>query len=371
MTSIAIDIGTTKICVLAINAETGEVLEKLYADTPALKCTDLSENESRHAQDPGLIIRITEEMYASLAGKYRPVACIGVTGQMHGMLYVNTDGMAISPLYTWQDERGGLVYRDNKTYTEILSCLTDAPVASGYGLVTHYYMQCNNLVPKDAAKICTIGGYVTMRLARLTQPLEHITNAASLGFHRTGEGFDHDALLKAGIDTSLLPSYTESTVIAGITADGVPVSCDIGDNQASFLGAVADWENSLFANIGTGSQISFTDNKIHSGMEARPFFDSRLLNVGAGLCGGRAYALLEKFFRQVLDMAGYRSEALLYQAMDRCLSNTDIAAMDPLRVTTKFSGTRKNPDERGKIENLSFENFTPRNMMLGFLSGIA
>ena len=40
-------------------------------------------------------------------------------------------------------------------------------------------------------------------------------------------------------------------------------------------------------------------------------------------------------------------------------------------MSTRFSGTRVNPHERGKIENISLDNFTPAAMMLGFMEGMA
>ena len=40
------------------------------------------------------------------------IAVIGITGQMHGIVYTDCNGMAISPLYTWQDGRGNLPYGD-------------------------------------------------------------------------------------------------------------------------------------------------------------------------------------------------------------------------------------------------------------------
>ncbi len=50
---------------------------------------------------------------------------IGFTGQMHGMLYVDASGMAVSPLYTWQDGSGEIPLEDGRTCVEILSLLSD------------------------------------------------------------------------------------------------------------------------------------------------------------------------------------------------------------------------------------------------------
>ena len=41
-----------------------------------------------------------------------------------------------------------------------------------------------------------------------------------------------------------------------------------------------------------------------------------------------------------------------------------------LEVNTCFSGTRQNPNICGSIENINTQNFTPANMILGFINGI-
>lgn len=86
------------------------------------------------------------------------------------------------------------------------------------------------------------------------------------------------------------------------TYRGRTVTTAIGDNQASFLGAAGDEENTLLVNMGTGGQISVLSGQYFSGdgIEARPFLNGKYLLAGASLCGGKAYALLEQFFRKAM-----------------------------------------------------------------------
>ena len=48
-----------------------------------------------------------------------------------------------------------------------------------------------------------------------------------------------------------------------------------------------------------GSEMCIRDR----GIEARPFLGGKYLLVGASLCGGKAYALLENFFRSFMKEA--------------------------------------------------------------------
>ena len=57
---------------------------------------------------------------------------------MHGILYVDENGNALSPLITWQDERGNL-QRKNLSYAKELSLLTSYEMATGFGVTTLFF----------------------------------------------------------------------------------------------------------------------------------------------------------------------------------------------------------------------------------------
>ncbi|HOV69778.1 MAG TPA: FGGY-family carbohydrate kinase, partial [Clostridia bacterium] len=93
------------------------------------------------------------------------------------------------------------------------------------------------------------------------------------------------------------------------------------------------------------------------------------LLVGAALCGGRAYAVLEKFFRAVADFVTGEKNPELYERMNEW--GRSYAGNEKLKIRTTFSGTRANPELRGSIERISTTNLTPANMVIGVLEGIA
>ena len=65
--------------------------------------------------------------------------------------------------------------------------------------------------------------------------------------------------------------------------------------------------NKILVNFGTGSQISAIIKEYDeiSDCEVRPYFDNKYLLVGSALCGGKAYAVLEKFFRSYSKKLGH------------------------------------------------------------------
>jgi sedoheptulokinase len=365
MAVLALDVGTTKICALVIDEDSGAVLEVRHSANAFLPVAWTGDRR----QDPERIASAVRELAAGLAEKYRPVRCIGVTGQMHGILYVDASGRAVSPLYTWQDASASLPMESGESYAAYLAKIFPGPIAAGYGLATLFYHLSTRQVPKEAVKICSIGDYVTMRLCGSTSPVIHATNAGGMGFFDVCHNrFDEEKMSLAGIDPSLLPRMAGGMEVLGEYADGVPVSVSIGDNQAAFLGSVQDSQGSVLVNIGTGSQISLVSRDVVNveGVEIRPFFEDGFLIAGASLCGGRAYALLERFFRQVLQMAGITDERSLYNEMDALVEN---AGECSLVVNTLFAGSRQDPSVRGNILNISEDNFNPAQLATGFLNG--
>ncbi|MGE5613156.1 MAG: sedoheptulokinase [Bacillota bacterium] len=371
MTVISLDIGTSKICAAAINADSGSVEEIIEVSNSFVA----TEAKYEKVQDAVATADIAERLCRKLARKYRPILCIGITGQMHGILYLNKNGNAVSPLYTWQDESGLMQYKNGCTYADYLTRNSNYNMATGFGLTTCFFHTQTGVLPKDAAQLCTVQDYVAMRLTGRKKSLVHVTNAASIGFFNLEKGeFDKAVIGGFGIDVNLLPDVVGECAILGETAEGIPVAVPIGDNQASFLGSVDKVEECVLANIGTGSQVSIAIDGIlknqYNGLELRPFLYGKNLLTGSPLCGGRAYALLESFFRDVVKLAGVKKANSLYSRMNSAIEGIN-SIDNPLLVTTKFCGARDNPGERGKIENISFDNFTPLHLIAGFLDGIA
>jgi len=367
MKVLGIDIGTTSICAVVPDSDSGQVLEAVNTDNGAFIKTD---SVFEKIQNPQIILDKVSALADSLSKKYAPISAIGFSGQMHGILYLDADGKAVSPLYTWQDARGDLPYKNAKTYTETLSKITGYKLAAGYGAVTHYYNTINGLVPKNAAVFCTIHDYAAMALAKRKTPLIHASDGASFGLFDLEKGiFDEAAITSAGMDFSLFPQVTSECTTIGKTSDGIPVSAAIGDNQASFAGSVAETQSSILVNIGTGSQISvFSPEPSKTpALETRPFSKDGYLLVGASLCGGRAFALLEEFFRETVKSAGFECKSM-YPAMDKLSQNFE-ELENALTVETLFCGTRENPDERASISGLGIDNFTPRHLVSGVLWG--
>ena len=366
---IGIDIGTSSICGIAYNFETKASITIVRKNTTGLS----ADNQWEKMQDADRIWMIVKEILLEFQKRCDDIKGIGVTGQMHGILYTDERGEAVSPLYTWQDGRGNLIYKNEENYADYLSRISGYRMATGYGLVTHFYNQCNGNVPAGACKLCTVMDYVTMRLCRRNFPLTDTSNAAGLGlFDKERLCFDVPTCESVGIHKEMLPEVVPSKTLVGYYGD-IPVYVAIGDNQAAYLGAVRDLQHSVHLTVGTSSQISvYSERYVEvKGLDTRPFPGGGYLLVGASLCGGVAFAMLKDFFADVLRLfTGQQwNEAELYQKMSSIPYQHD--AENSLKVETLFAGTRLQPAKRGKIERISLSNLTAGNLISGFLEGIS
>ena len=369
MKAVGLDIGTTSLCGICCDTQTGEIVQSV---TIANDSFLPAEHPWEKVQDSGVLLQKIRMLADQLLSQHSDVVSIGITGQMHGIVYLNAKGEPVSDLTIWQDGRGDQPYRDGETYASFLSKKTGYALATGYGAVTHFYNTVNHLVPADAAAFCTIHDLAAMALTNSTAPLLHPSDAASFGlFDLQKNCFDTEAIAACGMDVLLFPEVEAGFAVLGKTPEGIPVSIAIGDNQASVIGSVSDMENSILVNFGTGSQIScIVPSFLQSGdKDLRPLTDGRFLLVGSALCGGRAYAVLEKFLRDTAAAISGQPVASAYPAMDRLMADFT-PPEEPLDVSTRFSGTRRDPFVRGYIRNIGIGNLTMGNLCYGVMTGM-
>ena len=368
MYALGLDIGTTSISAAAIDLTTLRELASVTEHNDAA----LPGGAAERLQSPERIAALAESALDAVKTQLgeRP-RCIGVTGQMHGRLYYDARGRAVSALATWEDGRGDIP-RGDTTGARALSALTGYDMATGYGLTTCYCDVLDGAIPAEAVGMCTIADYVVMRLTSRRSALVHASNAASFGLFDLAAGrFDADAVAAAGIPYTLLPELAPGEAIAGTTPDGVPVSVAIGDNQAGIY-AAAGLGGDTVVNIGTSSQLSVlaASNTPPRSLECRPYVGGKYIWLGAGLCGGSALAELNALFRDVYARAGLALDAAaVYALMERAAAETQGAENVP-EVSTLFRGTRADPARRGEITSLAPGSLDMGRLTLGFYRGV-
>ena len=293
---LGIDIGTSKICVIAMDITTGNILSNISVkNMSGLK----SKEQDIKEQSPDIIysqiIELVKEVCEKLKTKRNAIRAIGITCQMHGILLIDTDKRPLMPLITWQDSRCKRTIKKGKSYIDYILDVVSNDMflkdcgtlpAPGFGGMTLFWLKENNLIPHHV-KAVTIGDYVSIKLSD-GQPTIDETNAASFGIYNIKKHTWHNEIIKSmGLPSALLPEVGDSgEPIGSITVDianltnlgkHTKICRCIGDNQASFIGAVSNITKEALLNIGTGSQIScpLKSFKTYKGLDTRPLVDRK------------------------------------------------------------------------------------------------
>jgi len=390
---IGLDIGTTSLSAAVLDIESG-----------ALQAHHSMPNDAGSFPGPGRaeldmerLQRRAVECLAGLVAKAQVdpahVRGVGVTGQQHGVAFLAAGSAPMRPAITWQDLRGqeSVPGRDESYLQRMMvqaggveafrrtGCLP----AAGFLGVTLFWLHENNQLPTPPATVCFIPDAIVAFLTG-APPASDPTLAASSGvFDIVANQWDWALLERLELPRSLFPPpgvagqpvgglRPEIAAAAGLPA-GLPVGVALGDNQASFIGSVQDPAHSLLLNVGTGSQISARTDEFHfiPGLENRPFPGGHYLLIGGGLFGGRSYAYLLNFFRQVGEtLFDGASPDDLYTRMT-ALAAAVSPGSDGLRCAPFFTGSRVDPSLRASFTGLSPDNFTPGHFARALLEGMA
>ncbi|PJB72830.1 MAG: hypothetical protein CO096_07140 [Armatimonadetes bacterium CG_4_9_14_3_um_filter_66_14] len=393
--TLGIDLGTTTITALALDLARGDLVACCTRPNDAETTAAADKERGRSEWDAEKIAAIgcsaLRSVAESVGARRAEIVGLGVTGQQHGVVVTDRRQTPLTPLVNWQDRRGEeTLPGGDRTCVEAAVALAgpEAPartgcrLSAGYLGVTLYWLKQNGLLP-PAGVACLVTDYFASRLTD-AEPVTDPTMAASSGLFDVAARDWDPALLEAlGLPAALFPEVREAGDPLGTLSEsaadatglpaGLPVFVGLGDNQASFVGSVADRHSTVLVNVGTGGQVGAFSNTFvfEPPLEVRPFPRGGYLLVEAGLCGGRSYAALEGFFRQVgAELLDRQRDDRVYEAMNRLAARAPPGA-DGLRCEPFFTGTRAEPERRATWTGVSARNFTPANMTRALLEGMA
>lgn len=396
---LGIDIGTTSVSVVVID-ESG----RLEASVTLAHGAAVAGLPSGYAEQcPEFIWQavVTALRQVTQAIQGRDVAAIGMTGQMHSTLFLDKDGEPCSNIITWQDKRAVVNQTDAVSLFErLLSRVpeesmkpTGCRLAPGYLGTTLFVARQLNGVPSSARRVTFVADWIAARLCEQI-PVTDRSHAASSGLYDLQRDSWSPALLDAAeIDVAWLPEVkvsgavigTVSTTVAAATglSVGTRVCNALGDNQAAVLSSLSNDDGALLINIGTGGQIVWRipafrridglDTRYLPGSSSRAGTanDHQFMLVGAGLCGGDAFAWINRTTRQWLHAFGVEMSEeevwlRLTQQMQELPGHPSSVTCEPF-----FGGTRPEPNRRATFADVGTLNFTPANVARSILHGIA
>jgi sedoheptulokinase len=381
--ALGIDIGTTKVAVAVVDTDTRDVV-----------ATALRAHES---DVRGLVAGRSEQVVSKILANLdacveqipleerRGVACIGVTGQMHGVVMWNRRTGDISHVVTWQDQR---CVEDN--FIERLRVLTGDPSAqSGYGTSTLAWFSAHEPEMLERySSAATIHDYVVAMISGSDRPYTDPSDAASFGFFDlAAQRWREDCVEKAAIPRHLLPDIQLAGARVGSLSaemsarwgirEGIPVGNAVGDNQASLYGSLTDPPHQVALTIGTGAQLSVVVPLSHTkslpmgaSYEFRPYVGDSAIAVVASLSGGRALATLGRALEEFMKELGVDNPPGL-EAIQTAMHRQGLERISSdLIANASLSGERHAPHLRGSFTNLSFDTFTIGDMTAALCRGL-
>lgn len=388
---LGIDAGTTTVSIVAYETTASEVVWHCSEPHGAyVSGLPLGHRE----QDPAKLFSCVRALLGRMAdapGSGLSPDAVCVTGQMHGFLLLSDDGEPLTRILTWEDSRAtestdrarSGARRDPAAFEAVFASSAAAgegvSAGPGYAAANLYWLANRDRLPRERFTLCSVQDWLLYELSG--RQLERITTdpscAHSTGLYRpVACSWDTDLALELGMKDGRLPAVTDSGQAIGRIAawgglaKGTPLCTGLGDNQASFLGSVAEPISTALVNVGTGSQVSVwsQEYRVVEGLDTRPFPGGAFLIVGAPLCGGRALSLLKDLVGEIGGVF-YGDRLAVDEIYSRLLSTAKYETT--LRCKTLFSGSRTAPGDRGSFDNLTVDNFTIGDFSGAIIHGIS
>lgn len=259
---IGLDVGTSGVKAVLITPD-GRVLASAVAEYPLL------------TPQPGWTEQEPEAWWAACGRVLKqlgerapgPIEAIGLTGQMHGAVFLDSDGLVIRPALLWNDQRTALECAEIETRVgeRRLREITGNPALAGFQAPKILWLRANEpeayarlrhvLLPKDFIRF------------RLTSALATDASdaAGTLLLDLAERDWSKEILDALDIPLDWLPKVHEGPEITGHVsaegaaatglAEGLPVIAGGGDNAAAAVGSGVVREGSGFVSLGTSGVV--------------------------------------------------------------------------------------------------------------------
>ncbi len=192
---------------------------------------------------------------------------IGLSGQMHGLVILDSSDKVIRPALIWCDQRSQpQVDAINETVGKetVLACIAN-PVLTGFTLPKLLWVRDNEpakfervrkvLLPKDYVRFCLTGEYAS-----------DVSDASGTAlFDVVRRRWSYELAERIGLDRNILPAAVESSAVSGKVsriaseatglAEGTPVVGGAGDQAASAVGNGIVESGIVSCTIGTSGVV--------------------------------------------------------------------------------------------------------------------
>lgn len=316
---LGIDVGTSAVKVLLMDSA-GKVLDTQSASYPVSSPKPLWSE-----QDPELwwqgTLDAVHQLKARLPKAWQEVVAIGLSGQMHGAVCLDSEDKPIRPAILWNDGRAWQECETLNRTVPRLGHIAGVPAMPGFTAPKLLWMKTHE--PDNFQRIQTVllpKDYVRLKLTG--ERCTDVSDAAgTLWLNEQERQWEEQILAASGLTLQQMPKLVEGNEITGnLTADAasalglspsVVVCGGGGDAAVGGVGIGAINEGDAFISIGTSGQIFVAKEQysanpekyVHAYAHAIPgrWYQMACLLNGASplawfakICGQSVPALLEE-----------------------------------------------------------------------------
>ncbi|XP_042287087.1 sedoheptulokinase [Thunnus maccoyii] len=388
---LGLDVGTTSIKAVLLDSESRSVAASHSIPTTS----DISDSSGIKAKEQDTV-RIIDTLNRCVGllprDKLQHVRSIGLSGQMHGVLFWKAKSgcdWSNGDFFTARDASQLITWQDGRCSSSFLSSLpqpdSHLSIATGFGCATIlWYMKHRPKFLEDFTAAGTIQDYVVSMLCGLDRCVMTPQNAASWGFFNTSSNqWNTDILKGTGFPLHLLPQCVPSGGLAGKTCSdwhgipaGTPVGAAMGDFQCSVYSCMSARTDAVL-NISTSAQLTYAmpadfkppdSPQPASSISFFPYFDSSYLAVAASLNGGNVLAtFVEMLTAWMKELGAELNELCLYEKLICSALNQETS---DLRVSPTILGERHNPLCLGQVTDISASNLSLGHVTRALCHGV-
>ena len=377
---VGVDLGTTG-TKAALYSPEGEALAEATAETP-LRWRGPGEVDQDPEDFYAAALRAVRECVDRSGSHAASVAAIGVTGQMAGVLGIDSEWRPATPYDSWLDLRCG-------PDVEALDCalgarlveLSGCPAMVNHGPKMRWWRREQPAAFDAVAKFVVPSGYVAGRLAGLASGDAFMDHSY---LHFTGvadaraAGWSEELADAVGVPLEKLPRIVDPATQVGRLraeaarecglAEGTPIAAGLGDTAAGVLGAGVVAPGQLLDVAGTAAVLSA------SGTEFVPDVEHRTLIVMHGAVEGQWVSLAYLSAGDLLAWVGatlWEGDAPGFDELAR-VSRDAPAGSDGLIFVPHIDGRLlpSHPQMRGAWTGLTRHHSRP-HLVRSVLEGVA
>ncbi len=263
--AVGVDVGTTGAQAVAVD-ETGRVVATAASGYPLL-----TPRPQWTEQDPEAWWTAVREVVAVVNRDTRAarerIGGVGLTGQMHGSVFLDAAGDVIRPAILWNDQRTGkqCEHITERVGAERLVEISGNPALTGFQAPKVLWLRDEEpdayrrvaqvLLPKDYIRYRLTGEFAT----------DASDAAGTLFLDLRKREWSSEVLDALDVPESWLPTVCESPDVTGtipenIAADmglraGIPVAAGGGDNAAAAIGTAITRDGLMSSSIGTSGVL--------------------------------------------------------------------------------------------------------------------